>query len=123
MIENIESWSSSPAWARAVAEGALLPGEAPLTWFEDHEHGRNPAAPEVLLDAVVEAGLDRWAAGDVLGRDTYADEVRIAVRCWQRLGIDGVPATVIDGRQLIAGAQPVEVYEQSLRRICARSTA
>jgi ATP-binding cassette subfamily B protein len=34
MIENTESWSSSPAWARAVAEGALLPGEAPLTWFE-----------------------------------------------------------------------------------------
>ena len=59
----------------------------------------------------------------VLGRGTYADEVRIAVRCWQRLGIDGVPATVIDGRQLIAGAQPVEVYEQALRRICARSTA
>ena len=88
-----------------------------------HEHGRNPAAPEVLLDAAVEAGLDRWAAGDVLGRGTYADEVRIAVRCWQRLGIDGVPATIIDGRQLIAGAQPVEVYEQTLRRICARSTA
>ncbi len=81
-----------------------------------HERGENPASPEVLLAAAAEAGLDRWAAGDVLGRGAFADEVRMTVRRWQRLGIDGVPATVIDGQQLIQGAQPVEVYEQALRR-------
>ena len=37
------------------------------------------------------------------------------VRRWQRLGIDGVPALVIDGQQLIQGAPSVEVYEQALR--------
>jgi len=81
-----------------------------------HERGENPGSPQVLLDAAAEAGLDRWAAGDVLGRGAHADEVRVTVRRWQRLGIDGVPATVIDGRQLIQGAQPVEVYEQALRQ-------
>lgn len=81
-----------------------------------HERGENPAAPEVLLAAAAEAGLDRWAAGDVLGRGTHADDVRVTVRRWQRLGLDGVPAVVIDGQHLIAGAQPVEVYEQALRR-------
>ena len=88
-----------------------------------HERGENPASPDVLLAAAAEAGLDRWAAGDVLGRGAYADEVRITVRRWQRLGIDGVPATVIDGRLLIQGAQPVEVYEDALRRATAQATA
>ena len=80
-----------------------------------HERGENPASPEVLLAAAGETGLDRRAAGEVLGRGEYADEVRTTVRRWQRLGIDGVPATVIDGRELIQGAQPVDVYEQALR--------
>jgi predicted DsbA family dithiol-disulfide isomerase len=81
-----------------------------------HERGENPASPSVLLAAASEAGLDRWAASNVLGRGEYADEVRATVRRWQRLGIDGVPATVVDGRELIQGAQPVEVYEQASRR-------
>ena len=84
-----------------------------------HERGENPGSPEVLLAAAAEAGLDRLAAGDVLGRGAHADEVRVTVRRWQRLGIDGVPAVVIDGQHLIAGAQPVEVYEQALRRAAA----
>ncbi len=86
-----------------------------------HERGENPASPDVLLAAASESGLDRLAAGDVLGRGTHGDEVRMTVRRWQRLGVDGVPATVIDGRQLIAGAQPVEVYAQALRQAAARS--
>ena len=84
-----------------------------------HERGENPASPDVLLAAATEAGLDRLAAGDVLGRDTHADEIRATVRRWQRLGVDGVPAMVIDGKKLIAGAQPVEVYAQSLREAVA----
>ena len=85
-----------------------------------HERGENLASPDVLLAAAAEAGLDRLAAGDVLGRATHADDVRITVRRWQRLGIDGVPAMVIDGRHLVAGAQPVEAYVQSLREAAAR---
>lgn len=88
-----------------------------------HERGENPASPEVLLAAASEVGLDRLAAGNMLGRGEYADEVRSTVRRWQRLGIDGVPATVIDGRELIPGAQPVEVYEQALRRAAVLAAA
>jgi predicted DsbA family dithiol-disulfide isomerase len=88
-----------------------------------HERGENPASPEVLLATAVEAGLDRLAAGDVLGRGAHADAVRVTVRRWQRLGIDGVPALVIDGRQLIQGAPSVEVYEQALRGAAMQHTA
>ena len=88
-----------------------------------HERGENPSSPEVLLAAASEVGLDRLAGGDVLGRGEYDSEVRTTVRRWQRLGIDGVPAAVIDGRELIPGAQPVEVCEQLLRRAAARVVA
>ena len=81
-----------------------------------HERGENPALPEVLQAPAAEPGLHRGLASDVLRRGAYADEVRAAVRRWQQLGIDGVPATVIGGRELLQGAQPVEVYEQALRR-------
>lgn len=84
-----------------------------------HVRGLNPSAPEVLLDAAGEAGLDRWAASTVLGRGAHADEVRAAVRRWQRLGIHGVPAIIIDGRQLIQGAQSVDTYAHALRQCAA----
>jgi predicted DsbA family dithiol-disulfide isomerase len=88
-----------------------------------HERGENPASPEVLLAAAADAGLDRLAAGDVLGSGAHADAVRVTVRRWQRLGIDGVPALLIDGKQLIQGAQPVGVYEQALREAASACAA
>jgi predicted DsbA family dithiol-disulfide isomerase len=84
-----------------------------------HERSENPSSPEVLLAAAVEAGLDRCAAGDVLGRDTYADAVRVTVRQWQRLGIDGVPSIIIDGRHLIQGGQAAAELERALLEIAA----
>ena len=40
-------------------------------------------------------------------------------RFWQERGIHSVPAIVIDGRHLISGGQPPEVFEQAIRRIAA----
>ena len=85
-----------------------------------HERGANPAAPEVLLGAAAEAGLDSAAAAHALASGAHAEDVRSTVQRWQRLGIDGVPAVVIDDQHLLQGAQPVEVYEQALRSSAAR---
>ena len=40
-------------------------------------------------------------------------------RYWQQMGINSVPAVVIDDRHLISGGQPPEVFEQALREIAA----
>jgi predicted DsbA family dithiol-disulfide isomerase len=84
-------------------------------------HGRdeNPGAREVLLAAAAEAGLDAAGAAAVVDGDAFAAEVRERERHWQRLGITGVPATVIDDRHLISGGQPPEAFEQALRQIAA----
>ena len=56
----------------------------------------------------------------VLDSDAHAEEVRAAVRHWQQLGINGVPAVVIDQRHLISGAQPAATYERALRSLAAQ---
>ena len=78
---------------------------------------------DVLLAAVRAAGLDEAAARAVLQSDTYAAEVRADEQRWQQAGIQSVPAIVINGRHLISGGQPPEVFEQALRRAVAGELA
>lgn len=75
----------------------------------------------ILADAAAEAGLDPAAAAEVLSSGRYAREVRERELFYQQAGVTGVPAVIIDDRYLISGGQPVEVFEQALRRIAAET--
>jgi len=86
-----------------------------------HGEGRNPGARDVLLELAGAAGLDVERARTILASDEFAPEVRAAEEYWQARGIHAVPAVVVDGRHLIQGAQPPEVFEQALRQIAAES--
>lgn len=88
-----------------------------------HARGENPAARDVLLAAAAQLGLDVERAAAVIDSGEYADDVRAAVRRWQSLGIHSVPSIIIDGRHLIQGGQPPEVFEQALREIAAAGAA
>ena len=52
-----------------------------------------------------------------IGFAAYTDEVRQAQAMWRDAGINSVPSIVINGRHLIQGGQPVEVFEQALRQL------
>lgn len=82
-----------------------------------HTRGENPGAPDVLLRCAVEAGLDPEQARDVVESDRYAHDVREREAYYQELGIRSVPSVIVDGRHLIEGGQPPEVFEQALRQI------
>lgn len=84
-----------------------------------HTRGLNPGDEQVLLDCARESGLDPERAREVVRGDAYGAEVRAAEAHWQRRGIHAVPSVVIDDRHLIQGGQPVEVFEQALRRLAA----
>jgi len=84
-----------------------------------HTNAENPGSREVLLRLAGELGLDVDRARAILDSDEYADEVRERERFWQERGIHSVPAVVIDGKHLISGGQPPEVFEQALRKIAA----
>jgi predicted DsbA family dithiol-disulfide isomerase len=79
--------------------------------------GKSPEDKEVLVAAAVEAGLDAAEARRILDGDDYADEVREREQFYLGNGIHAVPAVIINGRHLIQGGQPPEVFEQALRQI------
>lgn len=85
-------------------------------------HGRNEnmTDAQVLVAAAEAAGLDGAAARNVVGSDSYADEVRRAAYHWQTRGVTGVPAAIVDERYVISGAQPPETYARVLRQIAAQ---
>lgn len=94
---------------QGVLKKALL-----KAYFTD---GLSPESHEVLLAAVEQAGLNRQRAAAVLSSDEYAEEVREREQYYLDAGIHAVPAVIINNRHLISGGQPVEVFEQALRKI------
>ena len=101
-----------PAGQRALKKALLG------AYFTD---GKSPEQHEVLLGAVAQAGLDVEQARAVLGSDAHAAEVREREKFYLDNGIHAVPAVIINGRHLIQGGQPVEVFEQALRKIAAEA--
>jgi predicted DsbA family dithiol-disulfide isomerase len=88
-----------------------------------HAEGRNPAAPEVLVELAGEVGLDPARARAIVESREFEGEVRERERYWQEMGVNGVPFVVIDGKYAIEGAQPTEAFEQALRQIASGAPA
>ncbi|HCL87176.1 MAG TPA: disulfide bond formation protein DsbA [Comamonadaceae bacterium] len=82
--------------------------------------GENPGDHALLQRLAAEAGLDAQRAGQVLAGDEFATGVRERENHWQAQGIRSVPAVIINGRHLVQGGQPVQVFEQALRQVAAQ---
>lgn len=67
-----------------------------------------------LMPFVVQAGLEAADAEAMLSTDAFADQVRQDQELAASLGAKGVPFFVIDRRYGISGAQPLEVFQQTL---------
>ena len=78
---------------------------------------RNIDDPEELRVLAAEAGLDAAEVDDVLAGDAYAERVQASTAEAQSVGITGIPAFALDGRLLILGAQPREVFEQAYAQL------
>ena len=81
--------------------------------------GRNPSDREVLIDVAAKVGLDAAKARNVLASGQYADDVRQREQLYAQHGIRAVPSVIINDKYLIQGGQPVEAFEQALRKIAA----
>jgi predicted DsbA family dithiol-disulfide isomerase len=84
-------------------------------------HGRaeNVSDADVLVRVATSVGLDEARARAILASDEYADAVRESEQLYLSSGIRSVPAVIINDRHLISGGQPVEIFEQALRKIAA----
>ena len=81
--------------------------------------GRSVSDHAVLVEVAASVGLDASAARRILASDAHADDVRAAEQFFQKLGISGVPAFIIERKHLISGGQPPEVFERALLEIAA----
>ncbi len=79
--------------------------------------GRNIGDPAELEALAVEAGLDPGEVDEVLAGDAYADRVQASTAEAHSVGINGIPAFVLDGRLLVLGAQPREVFERAYAQL------
>lgn len=82
-----------------------------------HGEGRNVSDRDTLVAIAAEAGLDTAEARRILEVDTYAAQVREREHFYQQHGIRAVPSAIFNGRHLVQGGQPVEVFEQALRQL------
>ena len=83
--------------------------------------GRNIGDTDTLLDLVAAAGLDREEAEAALAERRYAARVDASTAEAQQAGIHAIPAFVLDGRLLLLGAQPHEIFERALEQVGERT--
>ena len=100
-------------WAHAEGRQHALKDALFAAYFTE---GRDPSDPNVLLDLVARVGLDTGRARQILSSDEYASEVRARERFYQDHGIHAVPAVIVNDRYLVQGGQPVQVFEELLKR-------
>lgn len=85
--------------------------------------GEDPSSHEVLLRVAASVGLDAAQAREILSSSAYAAEVREREQFYLDHGISSVPAIIVNGKHLIQGGQPPEVFERALRQIAGSQAA
>jgi predicted DsbA family dithiol-disulfide isomerase len=71
---------------------------------------------DVLADLAEQVGLDRAEVLSVLNSDEYAYDVAQDIQEAANIGVRGVPFFVINRKYAISGAQPVEVFVETLEK-------
>lgn len=76
---------------------------------------RGAYAVENLKQFAADLGLDTEAFNECLDSGKYTQVVQEQTRTAQSMGVSSTPAFVINGRAVI-GAQPYEVFEQTIEQ-------
>jgi predicted DsbA family dithiol-disulfide isomerase len=105
-------------WAEAEGRQLALKQALFAAYFTE---GRDPSNRDVLIEIAASVGLDPARAHKVLESDLYAAEVREREDFYRQHGIHAVPSVVVNEKYLIQGGQPVEVFEQALRKIASEA--
>jgi predicted DsbA family dithiol-disulfide isomerase len=81
----------------------------------------NIGDPAALRRLAGEVGLNEDDVETTIADgDAYLPRVLESTRYAQSIGINGVPAFLLDQRLLISGAQPIEVFSQAFAKLEAR---
>jgi len=76
-----------------------------------------------LLEIVASVGLDQNLAQQVLSEGQYTSLVQEQEAKYKSMGIQSVPAFIINNEYLLSGGQPVAAFKQALKEIMAAPAA
>jgi len=94
-------------WARTKGQQHALKMELFSAFFTRRLH---IGETNVLASSAANIGLDSKEALAILEDGRFAKDIRLEQKYWTDQGITGVPAIIINQRQLVTGAQGVENY-------------
>lgn len=81
--------------------------------------GRDIGDRQVLTEIGAAAGLDETSVIEFLTSGAQSAEILAEDNAARRMGIQGVPCFIIDGRHVLSGAQPPEVFLQMFDVVAA----
>jgi predicted DsbA family dithiol-disulfide isomerase len=81
------------------------------------EESQNIGDKDVLRALTAEVGLEREDVDLALASREYHDRVLASTAQAQAVGINGIPAFLLDERLLVLGAQPREVFERAFAQL------
>ncbi len=101
-----------------LAKKYKLGNEAEEIIFKSYfTEGKNIANKETLMLLAKEIGLkDEQEIKQVLDSDKFGDEVRVDIEEAQNIGVRGVPFFVFNRAYAVSGAQPVEIFTETLNK-------
>lgn len=79
--------------------------------------GKNTADHATLISLAADAGLDEAEAKAILESGIFADEVEADIELAQQIGVRGVPFFVFDRKYAVSGAQPPEVFLDTMKKV------
>ena len=78
---------------------------------------------QILADLAEEVGLNRAEFVEVVEKGVYAEQVELDVAQARAYGISGVPATLIQQKYLVSGAQPLEALQDIVQQVKIKEQA
>ena len=114
MVENTLKAHRIVKWAQQQGDVSQLVENLLHSYFIE---AKRIGQDDTLL-AIIEAnGFNREKAAEVLVSDTFTEEVEADIQEGLQLGVRGVPFFVINHKYGISGAQPQEVFENTLLQV------
>lgn len=84
--------------------------------------GKDISDHSVLLDTAQSVGLDAKQVEEALADEALKAKVQEEEHKYKSMGINSVPAFIINNQYLISGGQPVESFVQALTDIAAKES-
>ncbi|MFD2200659.1 DsbA family oxidoreductase [Shivajiella indica] len=99
--------------AKTLGKGDLMKERLLKAYFTE---GKNIDDRSTLVSLALEVGLEKNRVENCLDSDEFAEKVDQDIYESRLIGVRGVPFFVLDRKFGISGAQPVQVFEEAIRK-------